>query len=208
MRLSVKHIASQDNASLAVGKSFEHAVFGSQKRKEALTNDVLQMLYRKKILLHDRGDLATINHLQKAQLDEVKSEFLDPFAGIEHYYRPVRESDTAAKLKSSLNAALLAASSGRDYRRGDVENITVRDSYGEDIKKYGYFVELEDLPSSEPYRPFPRRRKLSISRTLIRFDRSSPESVMSHEDMVVETLNGIERDSRYGSQLSSTATGY
>ena len=30
---------------------------------------------------------------------------------------------------------------------------------------------------------------------------------MSHEDMVVETLNGIERDSIYGSQLSSTATG-
>ena len=208
MRLALKHIASRENATLRVGELFEHAVVGDQKRRKVRTKDVLHMLYKKKVLLQCRGDLATINPLQKAQLDEVKSEFLDPFVGIGHHYRPVRESDTAEKLKSSLNEALLAASGGRDYWHGDLEEITIRNSYEEDTTRYGYFPELEGLPSSETYRPSPRRRKLSISRTLIRFDRSSPDSVMSREELVVESLNGAERDTVYGSQVSSTATGY
>lgn len=194
-------------AEFEIDDEFAMDCFGPCSDRMEKTKILLDILYEEHVFLQLRNGNAMHNDdLHVHDREDFTERFLEPFIGVEHFYRPVSGPGSIRRRKAKLQEAMETLSEGRDYKKGDVDEVEVLDTYDTPVMKYGYFPNLRPRISTQNHHLPPQRRKLSVSRNMVNSYRSSPDTANLLEQGVADILSALDRDSNYGSQDLTAVT--
>ncbi|KIW62466.1 hypothetical protein PV04_10639 [Phialophora macrospora] len=188
LRMAVNCLTTQVKTGSRIDNDFLRTRLNPTRWTKDVLNRVMDRLVEERLLLRRERRLFEVRSLRQSELHQIKEKCASALASIDHLYEAYPHGEDPVKRTTEIMQALEAYAHGQDYATAEgCEELVSYDEFGDPIFRWIYRPVSRELPTdvmvnAETATPI-RRRKISISRTLINVDYSpSADSVMSMEE--------------------------
>ncbi|KIW93161.1 uncharacterized protein Z519_05766 [Cladophialophora bantiana CBS 173.52] len=184
LRIAVGYLTTKTSPGLHLDENFLETQLKPPRWTKKVLGQAMERLVQERLVVPRDSRLFEVRSLSDSEMWQIKERYMSALASIGDLYEPFADRENTQRGKDAVNL-LKAYARGNDYTTAEgCEKLLAYDEFGDPVFRWGYRFN-STIPSSEgsvvddgAATPV-RRRKISISRMLIKIDGSPSAASMS-----------------------------
>ncbi|EXJ61174.1 uncharacterized protein A1O5_11966 [Cladophialophora psammophila CBS 110553] len=184
LRMAVGYLTTKPGLGLHLDENFLETQLKPPRWTKKVLGQAMERLVEERLLVPRDGRLFEARSLSDSEISQIKEQYMSALASIGDLYEPFANHENTQRGKDTVNL-LKAYARGNDHTTAEgCEKLIAYDEFGDPVFRWGYRFN-STIPFSEgsvvddgTATPV-RRRKISISRMLIKIDGSPSATSMS-----------------------------